>query len=239
MTVKPYQDSPGSKKDQVEAMFDNISGKYDFLNHSLSLNMDKYWRRKAIQPLKDITVDLLLDVATGTGDMIKPAMMLKPRKIVGLDISEGMLQIAREKYQGNTTTEIEFIKADSEDLPFEDGLFDAEMVAFGVRNFENTLKGLEEMFRVLKPGGMIVVLEFSKPSWEPFRSIYSFYFKRVLPFFGRLVSKDKEAYSYLPRSVDTFPERESFIGLLERVGFRECRYSTLTFGIVSIYTGSK
>lgn len=240
MSVKPYKDSPKSKKQQVEDMFDNISGKYDFLNHFLSLNLDKTWRKKAISCLKNVTVSSLLDVATGTGDMITPALKLKPIRIVGIDLSEGMLQGARNKFPTEFNgTLISFIKGDSENLPFRDNEFDAETVAFGVRNFENTLKGLSEMYRVLKPGGKVVVLEFSKPASFPFRNIYQFYFRNLLPLFGRMVSKDKEAYTYLPQSVSSFPERENFVAIMESAGFRECSFQTLTFGVVSIYTGIK
>jgi demethylmenaquinone methyltransferase / 2-methoxy-6-polyprenyl-1,4-benzoquinol methylase len=240
MQVKPYRNAQGSKKEQVEKMFDSISGKYDFLNHSLSINLDKYWRRKAINRLKGTPVKELLDVATGTGDMIYPAVRLKPLKISAIDISEGMLSIARRKFTSNYKgTEIEFLKADSEALPFRDNSFDAETVAFGVRNFEDTLKGLAEMYRVLRPGGMIVVLEFSKPASFPFRNIYQFYFRNVLPFFGRLISGDKEAYTYLPDSVNAFPEKKEFVALMEAAGFVNCSFDSLTFGVATLYTGIK
>lgn len=240
MSVNPYKNSQKSKKQQVEDMFDNISGKYDFLNHFLSLNLDKTWRKKAISYLKHVPVSSLLDVATGTGDMVTPALKLKPTRIVGIDLSEGMLQGARKKFPTEVNgTSISFIKGDSENLPFSDNEFDAETVAFGVRNFENTLKGLSEMYRVLKPGGKVVVLEFSKPASFPFRNIYQFYFRNLLPLFGRMVSKDKEAYTYLPQSVSSFPERENFTAIMESAGFRECSFQTLTFGVVSIYTGIK
>jgi demethylmenaquinone methyltransferase / 2-methoxy-6-polyprenyl-1,4-benzoquinol methylase len=238
MSVKPYKNSKESKKRQVEKMFDNISGKYDFLNHSLSLNLDRIWRKKAITLLKGTEVSTLLDVATGTGDMITPALKLKPEKIVGLDLSEGMLQIARTKFPGKAgNTQIEFIKGDSENLPFDNEQFDAETVAFGVRNFENTLKGLKEMHRVLRPGGKVVILEFSKPAGFPFRNIYRFYFKNLLPLFGRMISKDKEAYTYLPESVDIFPERENFVNIMEEAGFRQCSFKPLTFGVCTVYSG--
>ncbi len=240
MNVKPYRSSPGGKKEQVEQMFDNISGKYDFLNHSLSANLDKFWRRKAIGHLKGIQIGHLLDVATGTGDMIYPAVRLQPGRITGLDISEGMLSIAAKKFGGEYKgIPVEFIKGDSENLPFGDNHFDAETVAFGVRNFEDTLKGLKEMYRVLRPGGKLVVLEFSKPSRFPVKNIYQFYFRNMLPFFGRLVSRDKEAYTYLPESVNAFPEKGDFLLLLEQAGFKNCAYETLTMGIATIYSGYK
>ena len=240
MSVNPYKNSQKGKKQQVEDMFDNISGKYDFLNHLLSLNLDKTWRRKAVACLNNLPVSSLLDVATGTGDMVKAALKLKPSRIVGIDLSEGMLDGARKKFPSEIDgTTISFLKGDSENLPFNDNEFDAETVAFGVRNFENVMKGLTEMYRVLKPCGKVVVLEFSKPASFPFRNIYLFYFKKLLPLIGRIVSKDKEAYTYLPQSVSSFPEREDFIGIMKSAGFRECSFRTLTFGVVSIYTGIK
>lgn len=240
MSVIPYKHSHESKKRQVEQMFDNIASKYDLLNHSLSLNLDKIWRRKAIKELRGSRVKSLLDVASGTGDMIKPALKLRPERVVGVDLSEKMLEIARRKYPKTVNeTQIDFIKGDSEDLPFTDNEFDAQTVAFGVRNFENPLKGLSEMFRVLKPGGRVVVLEFAKPKGFLFRNIFQFYFKKLLPLAGRLVSKDKEAYSYLPESVDNFPEREDFTALMKQAGFADCRFKTLTFGVAAIYTAIK
>lgn len=240
MSVKPYKNSPESKKRQVEEMFDNISGKYDFLNHFLSFNIDRYWRKKAVSQLKSIPGITILDVATGTGDMITPLLKIKPQKITGLDLSEGMLRIARKKFPSEMGgTSIEFIKGDSEKLPFDDNMFDAETVAFGVRNFENTLSGLSEMYRVLKPGGKIVVLEFARPASFPVKQIYQFYFQNLLPFFGRIISKDKDAYTYLPYSVNNFPERKDFVRIMENAGFSDCTFNTLTFGIVSVYTGIK
>lgn len=240
MSVKPYKNSPGSKKRQVEEMFDNISGKYDFLNHFLSFNIDRYWRKNAVSHLKNMPGISILDVATGTGDMITPLLKLRPKKITGLDLSEGMLSIARKKFPSEVRgTSIEFIKGDSEKLPFDDNMYDAETVAFGVRNFENTLSGLSEMFRVLKPDGKIVVLEFARPGSFPFKQIYQFYFRNLLPFFGRIVSDDKDAYTYLPDSVNNFPERKEFVNIMENAGFSQCTFNTLTFGIVSVYTGIK
>ena len=240
MNVKPYKNAQGGKKEQVERMFDNISGRYDFLNHSLSVNLDKYWRRKAISKLKDCTVTHLLDVATGTGDMIYPSVRLKPQKITAIDLSDGMLGVARRKFGSEYKgVELAFLKADSENIPFADDSFDAATVAFGVRNFEDTWKGLSEMYRVIRPGGKIVVLEFSKPASFPFKNIYQFYFRNVLPFFGRMISGDKEAYTYLPESVNAFPERDDFIKILKAAGFSKCTYQSLTFGIASVYTGNK
>lgn len=240
MAVIPYKESTDSKKVQVEAMFDNISGKYDFLNHFLSFSLDKYWRRSAIELLKGDRPEMLLDVATGTGDMVKAALRLAPSKITGIDLSEGMLQVARKKkFPPSKNTLIEFVKGDSEDLPFPDQSYDAVTVAFGVRNFENPIKGLSEMLRVLRPGGKLVVLEFSKPVVFPFAQIYRFYFRYILPFFGKMLSKDKSAYSYLPESVSLFPEGNRFVDLLDEAGYRECHFRPLTFGVVTLYTGIK
>jgi demethylmenaquinone methyltransferase/2-methoxy-6-polyprenyl-1,4-benzoquinol methylase len=240
MAVKPYKDSAGSKKQQVEMMFDNISHRYDFLNHFLSLSLDKWWRKKAIRELADQQVIDLLDVATGTGDMVAAALKLKPHHIIGIDLSEGMLEIARKKsHLHSTGVSVEFLKGDSEDLPFSDHSFDAVTVAFGVRNFEDPQKGLVEINRVLRPGKKLVVLEFSKPDRFPMKQLYNFYFKHILPLFGKVISKDKAAYSYLPESVLSFPEKDDFIGLMKNAGFRESKYKRLTSGIVSIYTGVK
>ncbi len=240
MSVTPYRDSTESKKRQVEQMFDNISEKYDFLNHSLSFNLDKYWRNRAIGMLKKDAPTWLLDVATGTGDMVKPALRLRPDKIIGLDLSEGMLQVARRKFPPvSDGTSIEFIKGDSEQMPFEEGTFDAVTVAFGVRNFEQPVLGLTEILRVLRPGGRIVVLEFSKPRIFPFRQLYNFYFRNVLPLFGRLISKDSSAYTYLPESVSRFPEREAFMDLMQEAGFSNGYFKPLTLGVATLYTAIK
>ncbi|HAX96488.1 MAG TPA: bifunctional demethylmenaquinone methyltransferase/2-methoxy-6-polyprenyl-1,4-benzoquinol methylase UbiE [Prolixibacteraceae bacterium] len=240
MAVKPYKDSAGSKKQQVEMMFDNISHRYDFLNHFLSLSLDKWWRKRAIRELAEERVREMLDVATGTGDMVAAALKLKPDHIVGIDLSEGMLEIARKKeHLQSSKVSVEFLKGDSEDLPFANHSFDAVTVAFGVRNFEDPLKGLSEINRVLRPGKKLVVLEFSKPDQFPMKQMYNFYFKRILPLFGKMISKDQEAYTYLPESVLNFPEKEDFIGLMKKAGFRESKYKRLTSGIVSIYTGVK
>lgn len=240
MTVKPYKNAHGSKKEQVEQMFDNISGKYDFLNHLLSLNLDKIWRKKAVGFLKDKAVDSVLDVATGTGDMIIPISRLNPRSIIGVDLSEGMLSVASRKFKDKyPDIAIEFIKGDSEKLPFEDHSFDVATVAFGVRNFENTIDGLMEIRRVLKPGGCMVVLEFSKPVTSPFRNLYHFYFRHILPMVGRIFSRDQEAYTYLPESVNAFPERNQFTEMMQKSGFTDCRWKSLTWGVATIYTGNR
>lgn len=239
MAVVPYKESL-SKKEQVAKMFDNISHRYDFLNHFLSLGIDKSWRKKAIRILEPWHPQYILDVATGTGDFALQALALKPKKITGIDISEGMLEIGRKKVRDrNLSTIIDLIHGDSENLPFEENKFDAVTVAFGVRNFENLKRGMREICRVLKPGGTLVVLEFSKPSRFPFKQVYNFYFKYILPKIGSAVSNDKAAYTYLPKSVEAFPDGEDFLHILQEVGFKNTQCSSLTFGISSIYTGTK
>jgi demethylmenaquinone methyltransferase / 2-methoxy-6-polyprenyl-1,4-benzoquinol methylase len=238
--IKPYKHEQGSKKEQVGKMFDSIAHKYDFLNHFLSLGIDKSWRRKAIKKLKNRTINNLLDVATGTGDLALTASKKLGCNITGIDLSEQMLVIGRQKIEKlQLSKTINLIQGDSENLPFASDFFDAVTVAFGVRNFENLDKGLLEMQRVLKPGGVAVVLEFSMPQHSPFKNIYSFYFKYILPIIGRLVSKDMDAYKYLPESVAQFPCGKTFVEHLEKAGFKNCSIASLTFGIATIYTGEK
>jgi len=221
-------------------MFDNIAPRYDFLNHFLSLGIDKLWRKKAIRILSGYKTDYILDVATGTGDFAVAAAKLKPRKIIGFDLSEQMLSVGRDKVIRLELNDlIEFIKGDSEDMPFTNGQFDAITVAFGVRNFENLENGLKEFYRVLKSEGVAVILEFSKPRYFPMKQFYLFYFFKILPFVGRLVSKDSSAYSYLPASVMAFPDDQKFISVLQNVGFSNCRQIRLTFGIATIYIAQK
>lgn len=228
------------KKQQVVQMFDHIAGYYDFLNHLLSLNMDKVWREKAINKLLEDNPKILLDVATGTADLAIEAVRLNPDKIIGVDISEQMLQLAKEKIKRKQLThKIEFTIGDSEQLPFADNTFDAVTVAFGVRNFADLDKGLSEMLRVLKKGGKAVILEFSMPNKFPFKHLYSFYFNNILPFIGMAVSKNKGAYRYLPESVKRFPDGMDFIKILQRVGFSSIKMEPLSFGICTIYTGQK
>ena len=239
MKVVPYNEET-SKKEQVARMFNNISHRYDFLNHFLSLGIDKLWRKKAINLLRPQNPKLILDVATGTGDFAIQALVLNPDKVIGIDISTGMLDVGRIKIRDRKLdSKIELLEGDSENLPFEENKFDAITVAFGVRNFENLELGLREIKRVLKPGGMLVVLEFSKPRSFPFKQLYNFYFKSILPGVGRMVSADKAAYTYLPASVEAFPDGNDFIQVLQRVGFNKTQCRTLTFGISSIYTGTK
>jgi len=240
MTVLPYKNKETGKKQQVADMFDNISHKYDFLNHFLSLGIDIRWRKKAIKLLKEIQPKQILDIATGTGDFAIEALKLNPDHITGVDISEGMLNVGREKLKKRKLdNKITLTSGDSENLPFEDNKFDAIIVAFGVRNFENLEKGLSEMFRVLRPGGKVVVLEFSKPKHFPFKQLYNFYFKNILPTLGKTISKDNAAYTYLPESVKSFPDGKDFTSILDKLGFNSTKCKPLTFGISSIYTGIK
>jgi demethylmenaquinone methyltransferase/2-methoxy-6-polyprenyl-1,4-benzoquinol methylase len=238
--IKPYEQE-AEKKQQVSKMFNNISGKYDFLNHFLSAGIDRRWRKKAIGALKDIQPKIILDVATGTADLALEAQkQLKPEKIIGIDIAVKMLDIGRGKINKKGLDEIITLEeGDSEKLPFEDNSFDAVIVAFGVRNFANVEKGLEEMIRVLRPGGKCVILEFSKPKVFPVKQLYNFYFSSILPGIGRLTSKDKKAYSYLYESVQAFPEGKNFEQLLQKLGLNHTTCEALTMGICSIYSGTK
>ncbi|MFM9838265.1 MAG: bifunctional demethylmenaquinone methyltransferase/2-methoxy-6-polyprenyl-1,4-benzoquinol methylase UbiE [Cyclobacteriaceae bacterium] len=240
MPVVPYKTDPSSKKQQVARMFDTISGNYDFLNHFLSFGIDIGWRKKAIQLLQKENPKLILDVATGTGDFAIQALKLNPEKVIGIDISEGMLEVGRKKMIDRGYDKvIELRSGDSENLPFEENKFDAIIVAFGVRNFEDLQKGLAEMLRVLKPGGRVVVLEFSKPTAWYFKPLYHFYFKFVTPAIGKAFSKDSEAYSYLPESVKAFPDGKDFTTILDQLGYKNTSCRPLTFGISSLYSGTK
>ena len=240
MAVVPYKQEDASKKQQVAQMFDNISAKYDFLNHFLSLGIDIYWRKIAIGMLKQYHPKTILDVATGTGDLAIAAMSLKPKKIIGVDISEGMLSYGRKKLKKlNLEDTIELQTGDSENLSFKDGSFDAVMVSFGVRNFENLEKGLSEIKRVLNDNGTLVVLEFSKPTVFPYKQLYNFYFKNILPLVGKLISRDNAAYTYLPESVQEFPYGKAFTDVLDKLGYKSVKCRPLTFGISSIYVAQK
>jgi demethylmenaquinone methyltransferase/2-methoxy-6-polyprenyl-1,4-benzoquinol methylase len=229
------------KREEVESMFDSIAWRYDFLNHFLSFGIDHIWRRRAVKIISGLYKNPhILDVATGTGDLAIAAMKIDPVRICGIDISAGMLEIGKEKIiRKGYSDKIELIRADSENIPFADDHFDVAMVAFGVRNFADPLRGLKEMRRVIRNDGMILVLEFSKPSAFPFRPVYNFYFRKGVPLFGRLFSKDKSAYTYLPDSVSQFPDNEEFLKLLREAGFSDTGQVKLTGGVASIYTGIK
>lgn len=240
MTVLPYKEDPAAKTDQVARMFNSISNRYDLLNHLLSVGVDIYWRKRAVRELKKIKPRLVLDVATGTCDFAIAALAANPEKIIGVDISEGMLEIGRKKLlEKKIGDRIELQIGDSENLPFQENKFDAVIVAFGVRNFEHLESGLTDMLRVLRPGGKVIILEFSKPKAFPFRQFYGLYFRYVVPLVGRWVSKDQTAYNYLPESVHAFPGGKDFTDILTKIGYKETQWFPLTFGICSLYTGTK
>ena len=234
--VTPYQDKERSKKEQVTEMFDSIAPRYDFLNHFLSMGIDIIWRRKAIKLLKPYQPEVVLDIATGTGDFAIEATRLKPKEIIGLDISAGMLEVGRKKIsKKGLDAVIRMVQGDSEDLPFEDNSIGAITVGFGVRNFENLEKGLGEMLRVLKPGGAVVILEPSVPRRFPMKQLFGLYFRGILPLVGRMVSRDSRAYTYLPESVKAFPNGKDFVAICEKTGYKNSRYQSLSFGICALY----
>jgi demethylmenaquinone methyltransferase/2-methoxy-6-polyprenyl-1,4-benzoquinol methylase len=238
--VKPYGDSNKSKKEEVAQMFDNISAKYDFLNHFLSLGIDKIWRKKAVNMLSDINPSRILDIATGTGDFAIQSLSLQPDEVIGVDISEGMLEKGREKMVKRKIDHIISMRSgDSEDLPFEDNYFDALTVGFGVRNFQNLELGLAEMLRVVRTGGKLVILEFSKPKRFPVKQYYAFHSKYIIPFFGKTISKDASAYTYLPESVAAFPEGQDFQDILVKLGYKNVGAKLVAGGIATIYFGTK
>jgi demethylmenaquinone methyltransferase / 2-methoxy-6-polyprenyl-1,4-benzoquinol methylase len=238
--IKPYSGSVKGKKEQVAEMFDNIAPRYDFLNHFLSFGIDKAWRRRAIRLLIRHAPSDVLDVATGTGDFAIESLKTGAQKIIGIDISEEMLTVGRAKIEKmGLSHRIILQKGDSEKLEFLDNSFGAVTVAFGVRNFENLSKGVDELFRVLKPGGIVCILEFSKPIHFPIKQLYSFYSFCILPYIGRLFSKDRSAYRYLPESVERFPDGEGFLTVLKNSGFSQTKQYRQTFGVATIYTGLK
>lgn len=239
--VVPYRHSKLTKKEQVAGMFDDIAGRYDFLNRFLSAGIDVRWRKKALNYLKGIHPKKILDVATGTADVaIMAVKLLNPDKVIGIDISEGMLDIGREKIKNlKLQQQIELLNGDSETIKFESNSFDAVTVAFGVRNFENLEKGLSEILRVLKPGGRLVILEFSRPASPFIRSIYNLYMKTIPPFMGKLFSKNRCAYQYLDESIIAFPEGNFFLSILNNVGYKQTHHKPLSLGICSIYCAEK
>lgn len=238
--IKPYS-TEGKKSVQVEQMFDHIAPAYDRLNHTLSLHIDKYWRRKAIQMLKPFSPHRILDVATGTGDFaIQAAQLLQPEFLLGIDISDGMMQIGKEKVkEAGLEKIIHFLKDDCTQLSLTSNQFDAITVAFGIRNFEDLDAGLSEMYRVLKEAGHLVILELSEPQSFPMKQLYQVYSKVVIPTIGRIFSKDRKAYHYLPESIKAFPQGEVMKGIIRKAGFREVRFKRLTFGICTLYFATK
>lgn len=238
--ITPYKDSDLNKKKQVEQMFDTISTNYDGLNRVISFGIDVKWRKKVVDLVGSTNPDSVLDIATGTGDLAINLTKTGAAQIVGLDLSEGMLEVGRKKISEKGLSEkIEMVQGDSEALPFEDNSFDAITVAFGVRNFEDLEKGLSEIFRVLKRGGIFVVLETSVPTKFPFKQGYHFYTKNLLPVIGKLFSKDKVAYSYLSESAAAFPYGENFNNILRKTGFINVEDKPQTMGVATIYTASK
>jgi demethylmenaquinone methyltransferase/2-methoxy-6-polyprenyl-1,4-benzoquinol methylase len=240
-TVVPYKESESSKKQQVAAMFDDIAFKYDFLNRFLSAGIDIRWRKKAIQQIAALQPKKILDVATGTADVaIMASAILKPEKIIGIDISDGMLEMGRKKVEkAGLKGIIELLNGDSETINFEDNSFDAVTVAFGVRNFQHLEKGLSEILRVLKPGGKLVVLEFSRPKMPGVKTMYNLYMKVICPNVGKLFSKNRNAYKYLDESIKKFPEGNNFTQILDNLGYSNTYCKPLSLGICSIYCGTK
>lgn len=239
-SVKPYKDSKDEKKKQVETMFDNISSNYDGLNRVISFGIDQSWRKKVIKIVTDSQAKSVIDIATGTGDLAIALAEKNIKKVVGIDISNGMLDVGRQKIKTqNLSDKIEMVQADSENLPYDDNSFDAATVAFGVRNFENLDKGLSEIYRILKPGGVFVILETSNPTKFPFKQGYFIYTKYILPVIGKLFSEDKSAYQYLSESASVFPFGEAFNNILKKNGFINVKYFPQTFGVSTIYKAIK
>ena len=238
--INPYNEKEAPKTEQVAEMFDNISGKYDFLNHFFSLGIDKLWRKKVLKIVKEVPHSEILDVATGTGDLAISLSKLGGSNIIGVDISNKMLEVGQQKVlKKNLSNKVELKYGDSLNLPFDDNQFDVVTVAFGVRNFEDISKGLSEISRVLKENGKIVVLEFSNPTKFPTKQLFNFYSKKLMPGIGKMVSKDSRAYSYLPESVQAFPTEEKFAKIIEENGFKESTYQNVSNGIAAIHVASK
>jgi demethylmenaquinone methyltransferase/2-methoxy-6-polyprenyl-1,4-benzoquinol methylase len=238
--IKPYKDSELGKKEQVAQMFDNISENYDDLNRVISLGIDVKWRKKVVEIVGKNKPKQILDIATGTGDLVLMMACLNPDRIVGLDISAGMLEVGKRKIEkAKLSDKIEMIVGDSEEIPFNENTFDAITVSFGVRNFANLDKGIKEIARVLKPTGVLVILETSNPTKFPFKQGYKFYTNFILPIIGKIFSKDKVAYSYLSESANSFPFGEAFNNILQKNGFTNTKDTPVTFGVATIYTASK
>lgn len=238
--ITPYKNSSLGKKEQVTQMFDTISGNYDDLNRVISLGIDVKWRKKVVALVAQKNPENILDIATGTGDLAILMTSTSAKKIVGLDLSVGMLEVGKKKIAAqNLSDKIEMVVGDSENIPFPDNYFDAITVSFGIRNFETLEKGLAEIYRVLKPGGVFVILETSVPTKFPFKQGYSFYTKMILPLIGKIFSKDKNAYGYLSTSAANFPFGEKLNNILRKVSFIDCVALPQTFGVATIYTATK
>ena len=238
--ITPYKDSSLSKKDQVTQMFDNISGSYDGLNRVISLGIDVKWRKKVVELVAQKNPENILDIATGTGDLAILMTQTSAKKIVGLDLSVGMLDVGKQKIiDKNLADKIEMVVGDSENIPYTDNYFDAITVSFGIRNFETLEKGLAEIYRVLKPNGIFVILETSVPTKFPFKQGYAFYTKLILPLIGKIFSKDNNAYGYLSESAANFPFGEALNNILQKISFIECKAMPQTFGVATIYTATK
>jgi len=237
--VNPYNTDAG-KKSEVQAMFDSIASNYDFLNHFLSFGIDIIWRKRLIRELKKSNPTSVVDIATGTADLALMAVKKGIPRVTGIDLSEKMIEVGNEKILKKSLQEkIKLITGDAEALPFSNNSFDAAMVAFGVRNFENLGKGLQDISRVLKPGGSLFILEFSRPERFPIKQLYHFYSFNILPLIGRVVSRDSRAYTYLPESINEFPFGNLMKGIMEENGFSQCRFIPLSFQIATIYIGIK
>jgi demethylmenaquinone methyltransferase/2-methoxy-6-polyprenyl-1,4-benzoquinol methylase len=238
--ITPYKDSSLGKKEQVAKMFDNISENYDGLNRVISLGIDMKWRKKVVALVTEKNPKTILDIATGTGDLVIMMSNTSAKKIIGLDISAGMLEVGKQKIEAKKLTEkIEMVLGDSENMPYPDNYFDAITVSFGIRNFETLEKGLAEIYRVLKPNGIFVILETSVPTKFPFKQGYAFYTKYILPIIGKVFSKDNDAYGYLSESAANFPFGETLNNILRKISFIECKAMPQTMGVATIYTATK
>jgi demethylmenaquinone methyltransferase/2-methoxy-6-polyprenyl-1,4-benzoquinol methylase len=239
-SITPYKNSNLGKKEQVTQMFDAISGTYDGLNRVISLGIDVKWRKNVVALIREKQPKTILDIATGTGDLALLMADTTAEKIIGLDLSVGMLRVGEDKIKAkNLSEKIEMVVGDSENIPYADHYFDAITVSFGIRNFETLEKGLSEIYRVLKPGGLFVILETSVPTKFPYKQGYAFYTKFILPIIGKLFSKDQNAYGYLSESAANFPFGENLNNILRKISFIECKAMPQTFGVATIYTATK